>query len=351
MFTKKLNFSFGHYLRHWLHFGKRSGLKLPRIYHVNWFRKDKQTGKFLWPGFGENSRVLDWICRRLEGEDCANVSPIGMIPSQNSICLDGLTGPVDMEQVLSVPHDFWLEEYKHLKTFFREQLPMDTPLEIEDQLCALKSRITNIPSRVVGVRYIHSHPCMVAKGDLEELPPKVRQFVLEIMEKCNPASVYVCDGSYDERLELLNTAEAQGAIVKLPKYRNCYLARTDPDDVCRMQKEERTVVVTASEDEVCPPTSGATGVSPNFLGRWMSPEKYQEIYNDRFTNSMTGRTMYVIPFCMGPIGSNMARFGVQLTDSPYVAASLSIMTRAGTKALTALGQKNFGRIFVYFFLS
>ena len=65
-------YNFGHYLKHWLSFEKKDGLKLPRIFHVNWFRKD-DNNKFLWPGFGENSRVLDWICRRVDGEDIAQV--------------------------------------------------------------------------------------------------------------------------------------------------------------------------------------------------------------------------------------------------------------------------------------
>lgn len=65
-------YNFGHYLKHWLSFEKKDGLKLPHIFHVNWFRKD-DNNKFLWPGFGENSRVLDWICRRVDGEDVAQV--------------------------------------------------------------------------------------------------------------------------------------------------------------------------------------------------------------------------------------------------------------------------------------
>ena len=66
-------YNFGDYLAHWLSFGDKPDLKLPKIFHVNWFRKGA-NGEFLWPGFGENCRVLDWICRRIDGEDCAVVS-------------------------------------------------------------------------------------------------------------------------------------------------------------------------------------------------------------------------------------------------------------------------------------
>ncbi len=66
-------YNFGHYVGHWLSFEKKPGLKLPKIFHVNWFRKSESDGHYLWPGFGENSRILDWICKRVDGEDVAKV--------------------------------------------------------------------------------------------------------------------------------------------------------------------------------------------------------------------------------------------------------------------------------------
>ncbi len=66
-------YNFGHYVNHWLSFEKKPGLKLPKIFHVNWFRKSESDGQFLWPGFGDNCRVLDWICKRVDGEDVAKV--------------------------------------------------------------------------------------------------------------------------------------------------------------------------------------------------------------------------------------------------------------------------------------
>lgn len=82
-------YNFGHYLDHWLNFGKKDGLKLPKIFHVNWFRKG-DDGKFLWPGFGENARVLDWICRRVDNEECAVVSISNLLYSyvNSSNCIE-----------------------------------------------------------------------------------------------------------------------------------------------------------------------------------------------------------------------------------------------------------------------
>ena len=86
-------YNFGHYLQHWLDFGdegKRGKLNLPKIFHVNWFRKNS-SGKFIWPGFGENARVIDWIFRRCDGDNqIFNETPIGKVPRPESIRLDGL---------------------------------------------------------------------------------------------------------------------------------------------------------------------------------------------------------------------------------------------------------------------
>jgi phosphoenolpyruvate carboxykinase (GTP) len=134
-------YNFGHYLRHWLSFGKKPNLKLPKIYHVNWFRKDTATGKFLWPGFGENSRAIDWICRRLCGEDCAVPTPCGYVPKPDVINVTGLKGPIDMAQLLSVPKDFWVAEYESYKKFFEEQIPEDMPDEMKKELDDMKKRL------------------------------------------------------------------------------------------------------------------------------------------------------------------------------------------------------------------
>src|SRR5205085_4208298 len=82
-------YNMGDYFGHWLKIGKKAGAKLPKIYFVNWFRKDMH-GKFLWPGYGENSRVLKWIVERLEGKADAQETPIGLLPTKESLDVEGL---------------------------------------------------------------------------------------------------------------------------------------------------------------------------------------------------------------------------------------------------------------------
>jgi len=89
-------YNFGHYLEHWLSVNKE-GRNMPKIFHANWFRKSPE-GKFIWPGFGENARVLEWIIRRCNGEDVAQDSIIGKVPAPGSLNMDGLDG-VDLDAV------------------------------------------------------------------------------------------------------------------------------------------------------------------------------------------------------------------------------------------------------------
>ena len=103
-------YNFGDYVSHWLSLGKNKRYTMPKIFNVNWFRKGAEGKGFLWPGFGENIRVLDWIFRRCDGEDIAVKSPIGFLPSENSINLDGLTEKVDMKELFSTPAEFWNDE-------------------------------------------------------------------------------------------------------------------------------------------------------------------------------------------------------------------------------------------------
>ncbi|KAB0390509.1 hypothetical protein E2I00_017491, partial [Balaenoptera physalus] len=150
----------------------------------------------------------------------------------------------------------------------------------------------------------------VLSGDLGQLPARVRDFVENSARLCQPESIHICDGTEAENTATLTLLEQQGLIRKLPKYNNCWLARTDPKDVARV--ESKTVIVTPSQRDTVPlPAGGAR------------------------------RTMYVLPFSMGPVGSPLSRIGVQLTDSAYVVASMRIMTRLGTPVLQALGDGDF----------
>lgn len=134
-------YNFGHYLDHWLSMQKRD-VKLPKIFHVNWFRKDA-NGQFMWPGFGDNSRVLDWVMRRVESEDCAQETPIGLIPKFDSFNVDGLAQKVDMQALFEVPKDFWLREIQELRKYFSDQLTSDLPEAIATELSSLEKRLLN----------------------------------------------------------------------------------------------------------------------------------------------------------------------------------------------------------------
>lgn len=113
---------------------------MPKIFHVNWFRKGS-NGKFMWPGFGDNSRVLDWVCRRVDGEDSAVKTPIGYVPKSDALNLEGLKEAVDMKELMAIPKDFWVEEVDEIAKYFEEQVNQDLPPEIGNQINQLKERI------------------------------------------------------------------------------------------------------------------------------------------------------------------------------------------------------------------
>ncbi|NXL15136.1 PCKGC protein, partial [Setophaga kirtlandii] len=175
----------------------------------------------------------------------------------------------------------------------------------------------------------------VVQGDLESLSPEARDFIETNAKLCQPECIHICDGSDEENKKLLDIMVEQGMIKKLNKYENCWLALTDPRDVARI--ESKTVIITQEQRDTTPIPK--TGTSQ--LGRWMSEEDFEKAFNTRFPGCMQGRTMYVIPFSMGPIGSPLSKIGIELTDSPYVVASMRIMTRIGTDVLKALGNGEF----------
>jgi phosphoenolpyruvate carboxykinase (GTP) len=153
----------------------------------------------------------------------------------------------------------------------------------------------------------------------------VRQWVNRCIEMCQPDQVVWCDGSADERQRFLAQGVRDGIFIKLnqDKLPGCYLHRSNPNDVAR--SEHLTFICTPGQDMV-----GATN-------NWMESRAAYAKLRPLFTGCMKGRTMYVVPFVMGPIGSPMARVGVQLTDSLYVAVSMGIMTRMGDVAWQQLG--------------
>ena len=109
------------YWAHWLKIGRREGAVLPKIFYVNWFRKDLETGSFLWPGFGENSRVLEWVFRRCDDAAEARDTPIGRVPTPDSLNTEGLDIPDDeLEELLAVDVESWKQELPPIREFFDE---------------------------------------------------------------------------------------------------------------------------------------------------------------------------------------------------------------------------------------
>ena len=129
----------GDYFRHWLDMGKKL-TKQPKIFNVNWFRLD-ENGKFIWPGFGENFRVLQWILKRCEDRVEAVESPIGDLPRPEDICLDGLDDftTEDVAELLTVDKAVWETEVADIEAHFAKFDHL--PQELKDQLAALKARL------------------------------------------------------------------------------------------------------------------------------------------------------------------------------------------------------------------
>ncbi len=150
---------------------------------------------------------------------------------------------------------------------------------------------------------------------------KLQSWVDEVAGHTQPAAIHWCTGSEEEYRQLIEQMLASGTLTALnaDTYPNCYLHRSDPDDVARV--EHLTFVCTESEEEA--------GSNNN----WMSPADAHAKMDALFAGCMRGRTMYVIPYCMGPIDSPYSRCGVEITDSPYVVVNMKLMTRMGSAAL------------------
>lgn len=136
-------YDFGDYFAHWLSMGEQQGAILPKLYYVNWFRKSEE-GKYLWPGFGDNARVLKWVFERANSKADAIETPIGLVPTADSLDLEGLDiAQADLELLLSVPNDAWLAEVESIKAHY-QTIGERVPKAMSEQLEKLESRLEAI---------------------------------------------------------------------------------------------------------------------------------------------------------------------------------------------------------------
>lgn len=152
---------------------------------------------------------------------------------------------------------------------------------------------------------------------------RAKAWIEEMVALCAPDTVYVCDGSKKEYDTIMQKMVDAGLATPLKKRKNCFLFRSQPSDVARV--EARTFIASKREDDAGP------------TNHWTDPAELKKTMTGLYSQCMKGRTMYVIPFSMGPVGSPISKNGIEITDSEYVVCNMHIMTRVGTRVLEALG--------------
>ncbi len=153
---------------------------------------------------------------------------------------------------------------------------------------------------------------------------KLAKWIDEVSDLCKPDDIYICDGSKAEYDSMMKKMIEAGMAIPLSKRPNSYLFRSDPSDVARV--EDRTYISTPLQEDAGP------------TNNWVSPDELKKTMTELYRGCMRGRTMYVIPFSMGPIGSPISKIGVEISDSPYVVVNMHIMTRVSDRVLDLLGE-------------